>query len=140
MEELIASLTNGRVSEVKVVLASVLAALAAYQVLLMAVGYGKLKLPFLKPAPASGAHRAIGDTVLAITLIVTAFCIGYFGFEADEIDAHPPIAIALLGVLAVKVAIVRWGRALGFLLPWLGVAVLLLFIATWVTVAAPHLV
>ena len=45
MEELIEDLTRGNVTEVKVVLASIVAALAVNQVLLMAVGYGKLRLP-----------------------------------------------------------------------------------------------
>lgn len=39
------SVTRGNVTEVKVVLASIVTVLAAYQVTLMAVGYGKLRLP-----------------------------------------------------------------------------------------------
>ena len=41
MEELVEDLARGNVTEVKIVLASVALALAGYQVLLMAVGYGK---------------------------------------------------------------------------------------------------
>jgi len=140
MEDFVSALANGRVSEVKIVLASALAVTAAYQVTLMAVGYGKLKLPFLAPAPASSAHRAIGDAAMVVTLIVSAMCIGYFGFEAEEADAHVPIALALLAVFAFKVAVVRWWRRLDFLLPWLGVTLLILFIATWASAAAPHLI
>jgi len=40
MEQLIDDLTNGGVSEVKAVLASVAAALAIYQLVLISVGYG----------------------------------------------------------------------------------------------------
>lgn len=58
MEELVQDLTRGNVTEVKVVLASVVAALACYQLFLMAVGYGKVRLRFLDPGPAAFADRA----------------------------------------------------------------------------------
>jgi hypothetical protein len=57
LEDLIDSLTRGNTAEVKVVLASVVAALAVYQLVLIAVGYGKLRPPFLGPRPASTAQR-----------------------------------------------------------------------------------
>lgn len=139
MEAVVQSLTLGHASEVKVVLASVVASLAVYQALLMVVGYGKLRVSFLRPAPASFSHRAIGDAVVVVTLVTTLLCIGYFGLEAEEHDSHPIVAALLLCVLAFKITVVRWFHSLGFLLPALGVTVLLLFIATWATVAAPYL-
>ena len=51
MEDIIENLTGGHVTEVRIVLTSIVTALALYQVFLMAVGYGKLKLPFLAPRP-----------------------------------------------------------------------------------------
>ena len=60
MEDFVEQLSRGNVEEVKVVLASIVAALAMYQVLLMAVGYGKLRLPFLASRPASSTHRGGG--------------------------------------------------------------------------------
>jgi hypothetical protein len=53
MEDAIADLTRGNTTEVKVVLASVVAALACYQVFLMAVGYGRLRLRALEPGTGS---------------------------------------------------------------------------------------
>ena len=53
VEELIESVTRGNPTEVKVLLASVALALAVYQLVLIAVGYGKLRLPFLAARPAS---------------------------------------------------------------------------------------
>ena len=47
---------RGNVTEVKVVLASVVATLAVYQAVLMSIGYGKLRPPFLGSGPASSAH------------------------------------------------------------------------------------
>ena len=49
LEDLFETITRGNVTEVKVVLASVVAALAIYQVLLMAVCYGRLRIGFLQP-------------------------------------------------------------------------------------------
>ena len=139
MQPLIETLALGHVSEVKLVLATALAAAALYQASLMAVGYGVVRLPFLRPAPASKTHRALGDAVVAVTLVVAAMCVGYFGFEAEESDAHVPVALALIGVLAFKIAVVRWIPRLGFLLPLLGVTVMGLFVATWATTATRYL-
>jgi hypothetical protein len=137
VEELLIGLTRGNVSEVKIVLATVAALLAIYQVALMAVGYGKLKLPFLKPLPASRAHRAIGDSVVVVTLVVAAMCIVYFGFE-DDAAVHIVFAIALIAVLAFKIVVIRKLRRYDHLLPALGISVLLLFWATWFSAAAEH--
>lgn len=138
MDEAIASLARGNVAEVKIVLATVLALLAIWQVALMAVGYGKLRLPFLKPLPASNAHRAIGDSIVVVTLIVATMCIGYFGFE-DDAALHIAFALALIGVLAFKIAVIRRLPRFSHLLPALGISVLLLFWATWFSAAAGHL-
>lgn len=139
MQPLIDALTLGHVSEVKVVLASALAAAALWQAGLMAVGWGVVRLPFLAQRPASKAHRALGDAIVVVTLVTAALCVGYFGFEAERFDAHVPVALALIAVLAFKVAVVRWWSRLSFLLPALGITVLLLFVAAWATAAAPYL-
>jgi len=139
MEDFLLALTRGNVSEVKIVLATVVALLAAYQVGLMAVGYGKLRLPFLTPLPASKAHRAIGDSIVAVTLTVAILCVGYFGFE-DDSAVHILLACALLALLGFKVLVVRRLHHLGRLLPALGIAVFLLFWATWLSAAAEHLI
>lgn len=138
MEDFLVSLTRGNPSEVKIVLATVVALLAAYQVGLMAVGYGRLRLPFLKPLPASKAHRAIGDSIVAVTLVVALMCIGYFGFE-DDAAVHILLAMALIVVLGFKILVLRRLHRLGHLLPALGISVFLLFWATWLSAAAEHL-
>jgi len=138
MEELLSGLTQGNPREVKIVLASVVALLAAYQVALMAVGYGRLRLPFLKPRPAARAHRAIGDSIVAVTLTVAIMCIGYFGFE-DDAAVHILLAVALLVVLGFKILVLRRLHGLSHMLPALGISVFLLFWATWLSAAAGHL-
>ena len=137
MEGFFETVTRGNVSEVKIVLASVVVALAVYQVTLMAVGYGKLRLSFLGPGPASGAHRAIGDAIVVIAVLVALMCISVFGFE-DDASAHVVVACALLAALALKVVVVRWAHGLSRLLPALGISVFVLFAATWTTAAAEY--
>jgi Family of unknown function (DUF6529) len=75
MEDLVETLTRGNVTEVKVLLASVALALAGYQLFLIAVGYGKLRLPFLSPRPAARTHRAAGDSIVVVLLVVGAMCL-----------------------------------------------------------------
>jgi hypothetical protein len=137
MEDLLLRLTRGNVSEVKIVLTTVCAALALYQVALIAVGYGKVKLPFLGPLVAGRAHRAIGDSIVVVAMTVAAMCIVWFGFE-DDAALHIAFAIALLAVLAFKIAVIRRLRQFDRLLPALGISVLLLFWATWFSAAAEH--
>ena len=149
MDDWIESITGGHVTEVKIVLTAIVAALAFYQVFLMAVVYGKLKLPFLHGKPASRAHRAIGDSVVSITLLVGLMCLGYFGVEdgyehapageQDRVLWHIVVTFALFGVLALKIIVLRWWHSMGKYLPLLGLSVLALFIASWVTSSAAYL-
>jgi hypothetical protein len=132
VEDLIEELTRGNVTEVKVVLASVVLALAIYQVALAAVSYGKVRLRFLQSGPATWAHRAAGDTVLVIAVLVAVACISYYGWE--EGGAHAVFGTLLLGALAVRI-----GGSSSPLLPWIGATLLALFAATWLTSAGDFL-
>lgn len=138
METLIEDLTRGNVTEVKVILASVVLALAVYQLLLAAVAYGWIRLPFLAAAPASWVHRASGDTIVLLTVAVAAMCVGYYGFDEDG-GTHALVGYAVLGAIVVKVAAVRIGGTLGRLLPLLGVSLLVLLGVTWLTSAGDFL-
>jgi hypothetical protein len=142
MEDLVQDVTRGNVTEVKVVLASIVAALAVYQVVLMAVGYGKLRPPFLEAGPASRAHRAIGDAIVVVTVVVAIMCLSYFGLSEVEDTRgllHVIAAVALLAVIALKIAVVRRWHAMGRFLPYIGGSLLLLFAATWITSAGDFL-
>lgn len=137
MEDLIEQLTRGNVTEVKVVLATVVLALALYQLLLAAVAYGRVKLPFLEAGTASWTHRASGDAIVVLTILVATACLSYYGFE--EGGAHAVFGCLLLGLLALKIFVVRVGGRLSRLLPALGVSVLVLFGLTWITSAGDFL-
>jgi hypothetical protein len=139
MEELVSDLTRGNVTEVKVVLASVVMGLACYQLALIAVGYGKLRLSFLAARPASMTHRAVGDAIVVITIAVAVMCLSYFELE-DDASAHAIAAAALLVVLAFKIAVIRWLHGLGRFLPVLGLSVWILFAITVGTSAGDFLV
>jgi hypothetical protein len=123
---------------VKVVLASVVAALACYQLVLIAVAYGKLRPRFLAAASASFSHRAAGDAIVVVSVIVAVMCVSYFELE-DDTTAHVIAAIALLLVLAAKIAVVRWLHRFSALLPVLGISVWVLFALTWATSAGDFL-
>lgn len=138
MEGLIDSVTRGNPTEVKVLLASVALALAVYQLVLIAIGYGKLRPRFLAAAPASRTHRAVGDTIAVLLVVTALMCVGYFGLE-DDASLHMIAAIALLSVLALKIAVIRWWHVLGRFLPALGISVWLLLALTWVTSAGDFL-
>lgn len=138
MEGLIEDLTNGTVTEVKVVLASVVLALAVYQLVLAAAAYGWVRPPFLESGPASWVHRASGDAIVVLTILVATACISFYGFD-DDADAHSVLGCILLGVIALKVIAVRAGHRFSRLLPYLGVGLLGLFAATWLTSAGDFL-
>lgn len=150
MEDLVEAVTGGHVTAVKLVLTSVLLALAVYQAMLMAVGYGLVRLPFLSAASASVAHRAVGDAIVVLVLVVGAFCLGYYGIEDSVRDGapgpdsrvtlHVVASFALVGVLGLKLVVLHaWRRAQRFL-PLLGVSVLSLLFVTWLSSAGAFLV
>lgn len=138
MEDLVESVTRGNPTEVKVLLASVVLALAAYQLVLIAVGYGRLRPPFLSAHPASRAHRAIGDMLLVLIIVVAGMCLAEYGWD-DDGGLHAIAGAALLGVLFVKVLVVRAGGRLGRALPLLGAAVFTLLAVTWLASAGDFL-
>jgi Family of unknown function (DUF6529) len=137
VDDLIESLTRGNVTEVKVVLASVILALAAYQLVLAAVSYGKVRPRFLESGPATWAHRASGDAILVLAVLVAIACVSFYGFE--EGGAHAVFGCLVLAALALKVLAVRVGGSSSPLLPWIGVVLFTLFVATWLTSAGDFL-
>jgi Family of unknown function (DUF6529) len=96
-----------------------------------AVSYGKVRPRFLDAGPATWAHRASGDTILVLAVLVAVACVSYYGFE--EGGAHAVFGCLALAALALKVVAVRLGGSSSRLLPWIGAALFALFIATWLT-------
>jgi hypothetical protein len=137
VEHLIEEVTRGNVAEVKVVLATVVLALALYQLFLAAVAYDWVRPQFLEAATASWTHRASGDAIVVLTILVATACISFYGFE--ERGVHALFGCALLGLLALKILVVRLGGRTQRLLPVRGVSVLALFGLTWLSSAGDFL-
>jgi hypothetical protein len=136
MEDVIEDLTRGNVSEVKIVLTSIVTALALYQVVLALVGYGKLRLPILSARAAFFTHRSSGDAIIVITAVVGIMCLGYFGFE-DDAAVHTILGWLLAAALTFKVIVLRWWHSMSRFLPVIGSTVFALFLATWASSVAP---
>jgi hypothetical protein len=135
VEDLVENITRGNPASVKSVLASVVLALAAYQLILAAIGYRKL--PLIKPETAFFTHRASGDTIAVLLVLVALACLAVFGLEDDYV-LHSVAGIGAVAVLAIKVCVVRTGvgsRAL----PYLGVTLFALLALTWFTVTPDFL-
>ena len=139
VEDFFESLARGNVAEVKIVLASVVAALAVYQLILIAVGYGMIWPSVLAAGPASRSHRAIGDGIVFLAFLVGLMCLSVYGFD-DDGGVHAIAGVILLVALGVKVAVVRWGgHGLGRFLPVFGLTVFALFMLTWASSAGDFL-
>jgi hypothetical protein len=130
VDDLVESLTRGNPSSVKAVLASVVLALAAYQLILAAIGYGKL--PVVKAGAAFFTHRASGHVIAILFVLVALACVAVFGFEDDYV-VHAAAGIGAAIVLTIKVTLIRAGIA-GRALPYLGVTLFTLLAVTWLTV------
>ena len=130
-------LVQGNPTEVKVVLASVATALAIYQVVLAAIVYRKLRPRFLDSGPAAFTHRASGDTIAILLIVIAVMCLSYF--ELEDSALHAVTGFLLLAVLAVKVVVVRWWHSAGRFLPALGITVFVLLAATWASTAGAFL-
>ena len=130
MDQFFIDLTNNRVPEVKVILTAVVVALAAYQVALAAVVYGKVKLPFLSSRAASFTHRTMGDTIVPIGLFVALACLFYFEEAFSEATLHGVLGVLLFVAIALKIVVLHWWHSMGRLLPALGSSVFVLFILT----------
>ena len=130
-------LVQGNPTEVKVVLASVATALALYQLVLIAVVYRRLRPRLLEARPAAFTHRASGDTIAVLLVVVSVMCLSYF--ELEDGAFHAITGALLMAVLALKVVVVRWWHAAGRFLPAIGITVFLLLAATWASSAGAFL-
>jgi uncharacterized membrane protein len=97
-------LVRGNPTEVKVVLASVATALAIYQIVLASIFYRKLRPSFLEAGPAAWTHRASGDVIAVLLIVVAIMCLSYFGPEDGAF--HAVTGFQVIGSVLVALAIV----------------------------------
>jgi hypothetical protein len=141
---LLADDSSPEVAAVKVVLATVVLGLAAYQGVLAAVVYGRLRSLGLARRVAARAHRLVGATATALMVAVGAVCLSAYDVgdaleDGGGAAVHAVAGSLLLVVLAVKIVVVHLGARAGRALPALGTAVLGLVAVTWATSALPVL-
>src|SRR3954451_3473925 len=98
VEDFVENITRGNPGSVKTVLASVVLALASYQLILAAIGYRKL--PVIDAKPAFFTHRASGDMIAVLVVIVALMCLGAFGLDG-EYAFHAVAGFATVTVLAI---------------------------------------
>jgi hypothetical protein len=137
MEDLVERIARGNVTEVKVVIATVALALAVYQLVLIAVVYRRVRPPFLAAEPAARTHRASGDTIVVLLVVVALMCVSYFGLEEGAF--HAVSGALLLAVLTLKIVVIRWWHSAGRFLPALGLTVFVLLAVTWASTAGAFL-
>jgi uncharacterized protein DUF6529 len=137
VENFVEELARGNVTEVKVMLTSVALALAVYQLVLISVAYQKVRPRVLEARPAGKAHRASGDAIVVLLVVVAVMCLSYFGLEEGAF--HAVTGALLLSVLGLKIVVLRWWHAAGRFLPVLGISVFLLLAATWLSTAGSFL-
>jgi len=135
VEDFVENITRGNPGSVKTVLASVVLALAAYQLILAAIGYRKL--PVIDSKPAFFTHRSSGDVIAILLVLVALMCLAVFGVD-DEYVLHVVAGAAAVVVLGVKVAVVRSGVG-GRFLPVIGITLFALLAVTWWTVTPDFL-
>ena len=83
MEDFVVDITRGNPSSVKTVLASVVLALAAYQLILAAIGYRKL--PIIDAKPAFFTHRASGDAIAVLVVIHVGAALYHHFVRRDQV-------------------------------------------------------
>jgi hypothetical protein len=135
VEGFFVEITRGNPGSVKSVLASVVLALAVYQLILAAIGYRKL--PIIDGAHAFFTHRASGDVIAVLLALVALMCLAVYGIENDYV-LHAVTGAAAVAVLAVKVAVIRSGVG-GRFLPVLGITLFTLLAISWGTVTPDFL-
>lgn len=84
-------------------------------------------------------HRAMGTIFVILLVITTVLCARYVARAGDQISLravfHGSFALLLIGVLGVKIVIVRWYKGLLNLVPVLGIIVFVLAFAVVTTSA-----
>ena len=90
------------------------------------------------PAPAAWTHRASGDTIAVLLIVVAIMCPRTSGSRTTA-PSTPSPASCSCSCWRVKVVVIRWWHAAGRFLPVLGITVFVLLAATWASTAGAFL-
>ncbi len=121
--------------EFKVILATMVLAVAVVQVASMAMVYGWIPVPDRLKDPLAVFHRWEGRTVVFIAVVIAVLCILDPGPQSapDRQLRHTVLGIAVLALIVAKVGVIHFVPKSGPILPALGVLVSLSFLGLWYT-------
>jgi len=133
-------ITGGHLLLWKVVLTSVVFALAGLQVAMAARFWGRPLLVSLSPGTAVRVHRMSGRVALTLGVLVALTCIvGPAGpLSPTRVALHSIFGIAVFTVLTVKFLLIKVLRQGDSVLPLIGSLLFLAFGAIWATSVADY--
>jgi hypothetical protein len=133
-------LTNGNLLLWKVILTTVVIALAGLQVAMAAGFYEVASLPGIGPATAMRVHRVSGRIVVVLAVVVAYTCLaGPAGpTSPTRVLLHSIFGTLVFVLLAAKFALLKLARSGGKAIPFVGIALFLTFGAIWATSVADY--
>jgi len=133
-------ITGGHLLLWKVVLTSIVFALAGLQVAMAARFWGGPFLVALNPGTAVRVHRVSGRVALTLGVLVALTCIaGPAGpLSPTRVALHSIFGILVFTVLAVKFLLIKVLRQGDSVLPLIGSLLFLSFAAIWATSVADY--
>ncbi|MGH9276894.1 MAG: DUF6529 family protein [Acidimicrobiales bacterium] len=134
-------LTGGRLLAWKVVLTTVVFALAGLQVVVAARFWGVTGFPPVSTATAARVHRVNGLIAVTLALVVGFSClVGPAGpTSPTRVLLHSVFGSLLFAILAVKFALLKLWKSGQRFLPVVGVSLFLTFGAIWATSVADYI-
>jgi hypothetical protein len=139
--ELLNDLTGGQLLLWKVVLCSLVFAMAGTQVFLAARFYELSTVPPVSAGAAARVHRYNGKATVTLAVVIALTClVGPAGpVSPARILLHSVFGSLVFALLALKYAALKVWRGGGRYLPWIGSSLFLCFAAIWATSVADYL-
>ena len=132
--------TGGHLLLWKVVVTSVVLALAGLQVAVAARFWGRPSLIAVSPGTAVRIHRTSGRLALTLGVLVAVTCLaGPAGpLSPTRVALHSIFGILVFAILTAKFLVLKVLRSGGNALPFIGSALFLTFGAIWATSVADY--
>jgi len=140
MIKLLNDVTGGHLLLWKVLVTSVVVALAGLQVAVAARFWGRPSLIAVSPGTAVRIHRTSGRIALTLGVIVALTCIaGPAGpLSPTRVALHSIFGILVFAILTAKFLVLKVLRSGGSALPFIGSALFITFGAIWATSVADY--
>ena len=132
--------TGGHLLLWKVIVTSIVVALAGLQVAVAARFWGRPSLIAVSPGTAVRIHRTSGRLALTLGVLVALTCIaGPAGpLSPTRVALHSIFGILVFAILTAKFLVLKVLRSGGNALPFIGSALFLTFGAIWATSVADY--